>query len=290
MLRKTGSEDSKKTAGISVRKFKRGLKVAWTEVAAVIIVVFCLGFILGRMSMVDVTDKGLGEPKEIPENDYEVTSFYFSDDGRLHYDDDDRTSLVVMDVSYSQKDIDWEKVRDDGIDMAMIRLGYRGYESGALNLDAYFDANAEGSKAAGVEAGVYFFSQAVSIEEAEEEARFVIQHYKDKKLTGPIAFDMEPIPGADRITYLTLEEKTAIADAFLNYIKKKGYEPLLYGNPKWLKGSVDLSRLTDYDVWLAHYTNQTGYPYSYCMWQYTDKGSVNGITGDVDLSVKIIDR
>lgn len=291
MLRKT--ETGNRTAGrrsSSRKKNGGGLKVSWTEITAVVIVIFCLGFILGRLSANETSYKGLGEAHEIPLNEYDEAAYYYTDDGRLHYEDDDYTSIQVMDVSYAQKDIDWQQVKNDGIDMAMIRLGYRGYETGNLNLDAYFDANCKGAKEAGIEAGVYFFSQAITVEEAEEEAKYAIKYYKKKKLTGPIAFDMEPINGANRITHLTTEERTAIADAFMSYVRKKGYTPLLYGNPTWLRGSLDLSLLTEYDVWLAHYIEVTGYEYDYVMWQYTSKGKVAGIKGKVDLNVMLVKK
>lgn len=282
-----------KKSGLSFLKGAKGkgVKLAWSEIVALIIVVFCLGFILGRMSASDgVSYNGLGKPRLVPMNGYDIESFYYDDDGRVHYDDDSHTSVQVIDVSYVQKDIDWEQVKADGIDYAMIRLGFRGYETGSLMLDAYFEDNAKRSRKAGVEAGVYFFSQAVSVEEAIEEAQFVVKNLKGKKLKGPVAFDMEPIEGADRISYLTSEEKTAIADAFMSYIKKKGYEPMLYGNPTWLGGSVDRTLLTDYDVWLAHYTDYTNYPYEYDMWQYTSTGTVAGIEGYVDMNIRIIEK
>ena len=289
MFRKT---DTRTASGrrTSSRRRGSGFKVSWTEITAMVIVIFCLGFILGRLSANETSYKGLGEAHEIPLNEYDQTAYYYTDDGRLHYEDDDYTSIQVMDVSYAQKNIDWQKVKEDGIDMAMIRLGYRGYETGQLNLDEYYDANCKGAKEAGIEAGVYFFSQAITVEEAEEEAKYAIKYYKKKKLKGPIAFDMEPINGANRITHLTTEERTAIADAFMSYVKKKGYEPLLYGNPTWLRGSLDLSLLTDYDVWLAHYIDVTAYPYDYVMWQYTSKGKVAGITGNVDLNVMLVKK
>jgi GH25 family lysozyme M1 (1,4-beta-N-acetylmuramidase) len=137
---------------------------------------------------------------------------------------------------------------------------------------------------------VYFFSQAVSVEEAHEEAKFVLKNIKGKKVEGPIAFDMEPIAGADRITNLTVQEKTEIADAFLKIIKKKGYKAMLYGNPSWFKKDVDLRLLTDYPIWLAHYTEKTEWPYLFEMWQYTSTGKVNGISGNVDLSICLVDR
>ncbi len=266
----------------------RGLRVSWPEIVAVTIVVFCLGFILGRYSVQSNEYEGLGEHLEIPENHYDVNSYYYDDDDRLHYDDAAYTSVTVLDVSYAQKNVNWEKVANDGIDEVIIRLGYRGYKSGLLNLDEYFEQNLKGAKEAGLDVGVYFFSQAVSVDEAREEAKFVLSNIKGEKIKGPVVFDMEPIKGADRITYLTVEEKTAIADAFCDLIDKKGYEAMIYGNPQWLNGEVDLSLLTEHPVWLAHYTEYTEWPYWYSMWQYTDKGKVSGIKGDADLSVRLI--
>ena len=290
-MRQNTNADNKRKKAVSVFKGARGLKLAWTEIIAMVIVVFCLGFILGRVSMGEISSyDGPGKHREIPVNEYDIDSFYYDDRGRVCYEDDSYTSVQVIDVSYVQKEIDWEQVKNDGIDHAMIRLGFRGYETGGLMLDAYYEYNAKESRKAGVEAGVYFFSQAVSVEEAIEEARFVVKNLRGKKLKGPVAFDMEPIEGADRISYLTSAEKTAIADAFLSYVKKKGYDVMLYGNPTWLGGSIDRTLLTDYDVWLAHYTDYTNYPYSYAMWQYTSTGTVEGITGNVDLSVRIIKK
>ncbi|MBR6472448.1 MAG: glycoside hydrolase family 25 protein [Firmicutes bacterium] len=268
----------------------KGIKLSWAEIVALVIVIFCLGFLTGRTMDNTGEYKGLGDSKEIPLNEYDKSAFTRTDEGRLQYEDDKYTSVNVIDVSYAQKDISWDRVASDGIDMAMIRLGYRGYSSGLLNLDEYFEQNIQGARDAGLEYGVYFFSQAVSVEEAREEAQFVIENIKGRKVTGPVAFDMEPIKGADRISYLTVEEKTAIADAFLSYIEKKGYTAMLYGNPKWLKNEVDLSRLTNYPLWLAHYTEMTGWPYKYVMWQYTDKGEVSGIEGDVDMSIRLVEK
>lgn len=267
---------------------KIGIRLSPAEIIALLIVILCIGFMLGRLSASIGEYDGLGEPVEILLNPYDKEGFSYSDDGRLRYEDEAYTSVQVLDVSYAQKDINWEKVAKDGIDEVIIRLGYRGYESGLLNPDVYFEQNLKGAREAGLKVGVYFFSQAVSVEEAQEEAKFVLKHIKGEKIKGPVVFDMEPISGADRITYLTVEEKTEIADAFLKTIKKKGYDAYLYGNPQWLKGDVDLSRLTDYPVWLAHYTEYTEWPYWYDIWQYTCTGKVSGIKGDVDLSVRIV--
>ena len=290
MTHRNTHADNKRKKASSFFKGAKGLKLAWTEIIALVIVVFCLGFILGRMSGGTVSYDGPGRSKTVPVNEYDINSFYYDDYGRVWYDDDRYTSVQVIDVSYVQKEIDWEQVKADGIDYAMIRLGFRGYETGSLMLDAYYEYNAKESRKAGVEAGVYFFSQAVSVEEAIEEAQFVVKNLKGKKVKGPVAFDMEPIEGADRISYLTTAERTAIADAFLSYVKKKGYEPMLYGNPTWLGGNLDRTLLTDYDVWLAHYTDYTNYPYEFAMWQYTSTGYVEGIANEVDMNVRIIER
>ena len=285
MTHRNTHADKKRKKASSFFKGAKGLKLAWTEIIALVIVVFCLGFILGRMSGGTVSYDGPGRSKTVPVNEYDINSFYYDDYGRVWYDDDRYTSVQVIDVSYVQKEIDWEQVKADGIDYAMIRLGFRGYETGTLMLDAYYEYNAKESRKAGVEAGVYFFSQAVSVEEAIEEAQFVVKNLKGKKLKGPVAFDMEPIEGADRISYLTTAERTAIADAFLSYVKKKGYDVMLYGNPTWLGGSIDRTLLTDYDVWLAHYTDQTSYEGDYIMWQTSSYGTIDGIDGPVDMDL-----
>ena len=267
-----------------------GIKLAWTEIIALIMVIFCLGFLAGHFLNGSDEYKGLGEPKEIPTHTYDMSAFKHNKANRVVYKGDDYDYLNVIDVSYVQKDINWDKVAADKIDMAMIRLGYRGYSTGLLNLDEYYEVNTEEAEAAGMKYGVYFFSQAVSVEEAQEEAKFVLKNIKGKKVEGPIAFDMEPIAGADRITNLTVQEKTEIADAFLKIIKKKGYKAMLYGNPSWFKKDVDLRLLTDYPIWLAHYTEKTEWPYQFEMWQYTSTGKVNGISGNVDLSICLVDR
>ncbi|MGN0719243.1 MAG: glycoside hydrolase family 25 protein, partial [Anaerovoracaceae bacterium] len=233
---------------------------------------------------------GLGEPETIPESPYDREKFRYDEKGRLQYEDDRWISRTVVDVSSYQKEIDWEQVAADGVEMAMIRLGYRGYSSGLLNLDQCYQANVKGAHKAGLDVGVYFFSQAVTVEEAEEEARFVLRNIRGKHVNGPIAFDMEPIAGADRITHLTVEQKTAIADAFCQLIEKNGHQAMVYGNPKWLTQDVDMSLLTDHDVWLAHYTSITEWGFAYTMWQYTDSGSVAGIEGSADLGVQLREK
>lgn len=232
---------------------------------------------------------GLGLRQTIPENPYDM-SYVYEKNGFLHYDDGTYQSITGIDVSVYQKKIDWEKVKAAGVDFAMIRLGYRSYdEEGDLALDSRFKENLREAKRAGLDVGVYFFSQAKTTEEAIKEARFVVRHIRGRGVTYPVVFDMEPIDGADRITGLDTEEKTQIADAFCQVIDRNGYTPMIYGNPQWLKKHVKLEYLTKYDTWLAHYADGTDYPYRFRMWQYSQSGKVDGIKGHVDLNMYFIE-
>lgn len=231
---------------------------------------------------------GLGELKDIPLNEYSMDSIY-TDNGIRFYEDDSYQSVAGIDVSYHQNSIDWEKVKASGVDFAMIRVGYRGYETGEIVLDSMFNENISGARKAGLDVGVYFFSQAITPEEAIEEARFTVRHIRGKGVRYPVAFDMEPINGADRITHLTTEEKTQIADAFCNVIDRNFYTPMIYGNYYWLQNDIELEYLTEYDTWLAHYAEETSYPYKYKFWQYTETGTVPGVDGYVDINICFVE-
>ncbi|MGF6375491.1 lysozyme [Clostridiales Family XIII bacterium PM5-7] len=227
---------------------------------------------------------GLGLAREVAENQYNMSNLSKSK-GLRHYEDEQYESIAGIDVSFYQKKIDWEQVKASGIEFAIIRVGFRGSKTGELQLDDRFKENIEGAKAAGIDVGVYFFSQAITTEEAIKEARFVLRHIKGKGVEYPVVFDMEPIHGSNRINKLTTTEKTEIADAFCELIERNGYEPMIYGNPTWLNQHIDLSYLTKYEVWLAHYAETTDYPWQYRIWQYTDRGKVKGIKGRVDLNI-----
>ena len=218
-------------------------------------------------------------------NVYDPDAFFLDEKGRLCYEDTRWTSLIGVDVSSYQNEVNWKQVAADGVELAMIRLGYRGYSSGQMNLDPCYEDNVKGAGDAGLYVGVYFFSQAVSEEEARDEARFVLRKIRGKKIDGPIAYDMEYIDGAYRINSLTVEEKTKIAEAFCQIIEENGYEAMIYGNPTWFMEDVNVTEMTHHGIWLAHYTEMTQWPYDYWMWQYTDQGSVAGIEGPCDLNI-----
>ena len=241
----------------------------------------------------------LGEKLLIPIRDdvekhaYSLDGFTKDETGILRYAEEGKVvSIKGVDVSKYQETIDWKKVAADGVEFAMIRLGFRGMGTkGTCELDPYFKKNIEGAKAAGLDVGVYFFTQATTVAEAKEEAKFVIDSLKGYDITWPVVFDTEEITSykAARANVLSRETRTACAKAFLEEIKAAGYIPMLYANTRWSILRLDLAELAEYDFWYAYYGDEIYYPYKFSMWQYTSMGSVDGIKGNADLNISFVD-
>ncbi len=195
-----------------------------------------------------------------------------------------------IDVSKYQATIDWDAVADDGIQFAIIRLGFRGYgEAGTLVEDNYFRQNYEGAKKAGLDVGVYFFTQAITVEEAVEEANFALETLQGVSLDAPVYLDAEDISydiGRLDSAELTPEQITENCDAFCETIENAGYEAGIYANMHWLNEKMNSDYLeSKYRIWLANYKTETPYEGEYHMWQYTSQGTVAGIEGSVDMNV-----
>ena len=250
-----------------------------------ILIISSIIFLIYKAYLFDNKYSGLEASKEIPLNDFNLAKLKNDKNGYMCYEDDRYKSRLIIDVSSHNGEIDWDKVKGAGIDGVMIRLGYRGYGDATIVEDDCFQKNIAGAKDAGLKVGVYFFSQATTPEEAIEEAEYVTKKIWGRGVTLPVAFDMEPFMGNERFINHDIKSKTEMADAFLKVISKFGYEPILYGNPTWLTNDVDNSKLTEYPVWLAHYTFSTEWPYAFRMWQFTSQGRVSGINGDVDLNL-----
>ncbi len=213
------------------------------------------------------------------------------DAGRVEYVVDGQVkSRLGIDVSESQHSIDWPQVAADGIDFAMIRLGYRGATEGELYLDDHFDANFEGAQAAGIDCGVYFFSQACTVEEAVEEADFVLNKLNGAQLAYPIAFDSETITVngvPSRTDKLSMSELTAIAEAFCERIEAAGYRTFVYGNMYDL-ARYDRELIDRYQLWWAEYGPlQPSAQIDIAMWQYSNGGSIAGIQTAVDMNIDL---
>lgn len=190
-----------------------------------------------------------------------------------------------VDVSVWQGEIDWQQVSQAGMEFAMIRLGYRGTTQGGLGEDAYAKTNYEKASAAGLQVGGYFFSQAVTPEEAVEEAEFVLDMIRGWNITMPIVYDWE-YGGADsRTANVDARTLTDCTLAFCRTIEKAGYEAMIYFNEDQSHKAMYLGELTDYGFWLAQYGKMLDYPYQVDMWQYTSTGTVPGIDGNVDINL-----
>lgn len=226
----------------------------------------------------------------LPKHEYDYTRLVCKSNLMEYYEDGRQTSYVGVDISKYNDYVDFVELKKAGIDFVMIRVGVRGYGTGQLMLDEYFFENIKRAGDAGLEIGLYFFSQAITEEEAIEEANMVLQNIGEYKITYPIAFDMELITGdTARIENLSREERTNIAKAFLDTIEEAGYKPMLYGNKEWLIKKIDLSKLTDYDIWLSQPGDLPDYPYKFTMWQYNTTASVDGIAGYANLNISFID-
>lgn len=196
-----------------------------------------------------------------------------------------------IDVSSHQGDIDWERVRADGIEFAFVRLGYRGYETALFNKDPKFDDNVKAAAAAGVGVGVYFLTQAVTEEEAAEEAQWILEAIKDYEITWPVVIDVEGTSGGSeaRAYGNTPEMYTRNIRAFCERIKSAGYTPMIYSSQSWFRTKMNLEELGDYDIWLAYYGENPEYPEEFQIWQYSCEGRVDGIDQVVDLNKTSID-
>lgn len=223
----------------------------------------------------------------LAKNTYDPDSFLADRDGVMHYyEDGNLASRKGIDVSRYQDRIDWEKVAEDEVDYAFIRLGIRGYTEGEILEDETFERNIKGALKNDIDVGVYFFTQAMSVEEAEEEAEFVIESITPYKVTYPVVIDVEAVTSAKaRGNELTSEERTKYCIAFCEKIKEAGYTPMIYGNLKTFMLLLNIEELEEYDKWFAYYDDKYYFPYEFTIWQYTNKGTVSGIKGDVDLNI-----
>lgn len=223
----------------------------------------------------------------VPTSNYNNDAFY-TENGRIYYNDGVTPVSYGIDVSTHQNEIDWNAVAADGVDFAIIRLGFRGYGSeGTVNLDKYFHQNMTGALAAGLDVGVYFFSQAITVQEAIDEANFVLEHLAGYPVTYPVVFDWENVSTTSARTHnLSTATLNACAVAFCDTISNAGYDPMVYFNGYLGLLRYDLSAIDDYPFWYAYYNGI--YPnlyYDFQIWQYSSSGSVAGINGKVDMNI-----
>jgi len=228
--------------------------------------------------------------KYLPQNEYEATGFVMGNGRMAYYVEGNKESYLGIEVSKYQGYIDYNKVKKDGVNFVIIKLGSRGYSTGQLTLDDYYQDNMKRATDAGLDVGVSFSSQAVTVEEAKEEAQFVLQYLMDYDISYPVIFEMEHIVNdTARIDELTKEDKTQIAKAFMDEIEAAGYNVMFSGDKAWLFADINYAALSAYDVRLEQQEDLPDYPYRFYMWQYTQKGTVDGVAGEVPLNICFID-
>lgn len=225
------------------------------------------------------------EPTIPPEsNPYTKYDFQYDENNYLYCTRQD--SYPGIDVSAFQGEINWKQVKASGIRFAMIRLGYRGYgQAGNMVEDEYARYNLKEAQKAGLEIGAYFFSQATSIDEVDDEIFFFMQVLGDTKLTMPIVLDWEYISDTARTAHVDARTLTDMQKHFCETMVDFGYQPMVYFNWSLSDRKLYLNELEDYPFWLALYQDRMTYPFRVEMWQYTCTGRVPGINGDVDINV-----
>lgn len=213
--------------------------------------------------------------------------------GRRYYFDEktgEKKSQFGIDVSSWQEGVDWKKAKNDGVEFAYIRVGYRGYGTGRIVLDPYFEQNLKNAQAVGIPVGIYFYSCATNKTEAIEEAKFCLNAVSGYKLQLPIVYDIECTDG--RMAGLSASTLTANTIAFMNEIEAGGYDSSYYTYYYFWRDQMYPSQLKPYELWIAYYSNCTGdkvvadAPYK--AWQYSDSGSVSGVSGNVDINVRLL--
>ena len=237
-----------------------------------------------RPPVIEETEETLPPPEANP---YEPSDFETdSETGEITMTGGN--AIKGIDVSEWQGHIDWQQVKDSGVEFAIIRVGGRGMNEGALYTDDYAQSNDEGASSVGLKVGAYIFSQAVTVEEAIEEAEFVLDQVKNWDVQMPLVFDWEYAGEGVRTSKMDSRTLTDMAIAFCDTIKAAGYEPMIYFGRSQSMNMMKLEELTDYPFWLAMYSPFMDYPYKVDMWQYTCTGTVPGIFGDVDVNVMFL--
>lgn len=242
---------------------------------------------------VTINDPWLGEieidvVKDAKKNSYDPAGFVTDENGiKTYYKDGEQASLRGIDLSEYQGDVDFSKIKKQGFDYVMLRIGGRGYgEDGSIYEDNMFDTYYENADKAGLKIGAYFYSQSVSVDEAIEEADSAVKFLDGRKLAFPIAYDWETIELDDaRTDNVENEMISDMAVAFCDRIKEKGFKSAIYAYTYTIYKKYNLEKIKDYDLWVADYSDTPSIYYDFDMWQYTNEATIDGIEGNADLNL-----
>lgn len=226
-----------------------------------------------------------------PGNSYDMSALTM-ENGIYAYEDDSYTSRFGVDVSYHNKNVDFAALKSAGVSFVMIRLGYRGYSEGTISEDEKFSAYIQEAEKAGLDIGVYFFSQAVTTEEAAEEAQYVLEHIRGHQISMPVVYDYKTITEDEnaRGNFISKQQRTDNAVVFAENIRNGGYTPMIYASTETYDELYDYTYLTGYETWIAQYDSLNTYPYAYSIWQYSDQGIDGTAMQGMDLDIQFIPK
>jgi GH25 family lysozyme M1 (1,4-beta-N-acetylmuramidase) len=255
------------------------------KIIIIILVIFFTACTTNNEEIIITTREPYNYLTEIP---YEFNDYQEHLKFQEYVNDNNLNISIGIDVSSHNDEINWKQVKDTGLDFAMIRLGYRGYQSGDLNLDNFYYYNMDETEHYNIDNGVYFVTQAITIDEAYKEAEYVVSKLEGYDLELPVVVDIEEVYNEDNRTEdLTIEQRTDFLIIFLESIINKDYPVLIYTNSYFLNNNLEYEKLEKYDLWIANYKDEPELPEDFFMWQYSSEGFVNGIYNNVDLNIKI---
>lgn len=223
----------------------------------------------------------------LPASPYDPNDFVYDANGYLTCTSGN--AALGIDVSDHQHEIDWNAVAAAGIEFVFVRIGYRGYTEGEIFSDQMARQNLEGARAAGLQVGAYFYSQATSAQEAADEAAFCVAFLDDYDLDLPMVYDWEYVSADARTGSMDPDTLTECVRAFCRTVEEAGMEPMIYFNPHLAENLFQLIELDEYPFWLALYSSTLDYPYQVDIWQYSCTGSVPGISTEVDMNLMFTD-
>ncbi len=256
-----------------------------------------LATVIEEQSHINVTNVYVPERKltegQISVNPYNTENFRIDNGFMAYFDENgEKISHLGCDLSYHNKYVNFDELAASGCEFVMLRCGYRGYSAGGLAKDEKFEQYASEAERVGLKLGVYFFTQALTVEEAEEEAEYTIKLIENHKISYPVAFDTEYIDdetARSNTTEISDELRTEIITTFCEKIKEAGYYPMVYASENWIRRYMNVEQLRQYDFWAPQYLEENDFLYDFTMWQYTDKGSIPGVKGEVDLDISMVD-
>lgn len=243
------------------------------------------------VSYLDGTREWIEIDEDLPVNEYDFTKLKTTNGKMTYYEGNKKLSRLGIELSEDSGTVDFEALKEEGIDFVTLKVGERGYGTGLISSDKNFVSNIEAAVKADMDVGISFYSQAVTVEEAVEEAKFVTDQLILYDITYPVALCMERISNdSARTDILDAKQRTQIIEAFMNDVENAGYDPILYGDMNFLLTDILSSELLkEYEVWLSDQDPIPDYPYQFKMWEYAAHAAVSGVEKDVNITISFVD-